>query len=466
MSDVVIASLPFVETREPLMAPALLKGVVKNAGLSCFVFDFNAEVRHIIKDYSLELREKIELWFLYKDYHDDIEVKKTVNDLANYVADRLLSLSPKYICLSLFCNTARLFNAYVCRIIKQEKKYDVKIIIGGNAVFTDEKSQRPYAKILQNAKLIDHYIVGDGEEPLYNFFANETNASGVDKDEFQVLEDLSQQPFSDYDDLNWNLYTKKRLPMYASRGCVRRCTFCDVYKLWKKFKLRSPEIVFQEMIYQIDNTGITDFYFRDSLINGSISQFRKLLTMIADYNSCHEQKITWTSFFIFRPQHQMPESDWKLIADSGGYNLVVGVESLVDNVRYHMRKKFTNADIDYGLQMGKKYNVSFIFLLIIGYVTETNQDFDDALKWLDEHTEYIGMPLQAMSVGGTLTVTDLTDLYQHAEDFDIRLGETTYLWENVTIGLDYATREKRKEQFLEHARKLGYNVGLDERPVS
>jgi hypothetical protein len=465
MSDVVIASLPYVETEEPLMAPALLKGIVKEAGLSCYTFDFNAEVLHSMKHYPDDVKSRLEEWFLYKEHLQDPDVKDSINKLANDVADKIVQKNPKFICLSLFCHTAQMFTAHLCKILKKERNHPAKIIIGGNAVFTDENSNRPYAKILKNAKLIDHYIIGDGEEPLYNLLTNQ-GTEGVDEAKFQVLQDINQQPISDYDDFDWSMYPKQRLPMYASRGCVRRCTFCDVYKLWKKFKLRTAQIVFDEMVYQVKKTGITDFYFRDSLINGSISQFRELLTLIAEYNKTSEQKMSWTSFFIFRPENQMPESDWKLIADSGGYDMVIGVESLVDDIRYHMRKKFTNKDIDYGLKMAKKYNISMVFLLIIGYVTETDEDFQSALDWLDEHTEYIGMPLKTLAVGGTLTVTDLTDLYQHAEDFDIKIGSTIHTWENVTIGLDYATREKRKDHFIKYARQLGYNVAGHDRPVS
>jgi radical SAM superfamily enzyme YgiQ (UPF0313 family) len=341
---------------------------------------------------------------------------------------------------------------------------NAKIVIGGNAVFTDENSSRPYSKILLRLRLIDHYIVGDGEEPLYNLLTGTTD--GVDKDQFQALDDLSKQPYSDYNDYNWNLYQVKRIPMYASRGCVRRCTFCDVYKLWKKFKLRHAEDVFEEMLHQIQKTGIRNFYFRDSLINGSISEYRKLMKLLADYNAKNTERITWSSFFIFRPQDQMDEQDWKLTADSGAVDLIIGVESLVDSIRYHMRKKFTNRDIDFGLEMAKKYNVGLSFLLIVGYVNETEKDFQQALQWLRDHAHFTPNPIHYVGVGGTLTVTDLTDLYQQAENYNITIGDKIHLWENKSIGLDYQTREQRKQIFVDTAKQLGYPINSFEKPVS
>ena len=461
--DVVIASLPYVETQEPLMAPALLKGIVNKTGLSCYTLDLNIEIIRLILNLPEVNQDQVIRWFSYGDNDKCTVTQQAVDNLADYAALRIREYNPKWICLSLFCNTAKKFNFIVC---KKLRKYcpQSKIVIGGNAVFTDKDSPRPYGKILTKAKVIDYYIVGDGEEPLYNLLTG--SDQGVNQDEFQVLDDLSKQPYSNYDNYNWSLYETKRLPMYASRGCVRRCTFCDVYKLWKKFKIKTAEDVFAEMLYQIEQTGITDFYFRDSLINGSITEFRKLMKLMADYNQTSKKKITWTSFFIFRPQHQMPEEDWKLTADSGAQLLIVGIESLVDSIRFHMRKKFTNADIDYGLQMAKKYGVGLELLIIVGYVNETEEDFQKALQWLRDHEEYAKMPIKQLTIGGTLTITDLTDLYKEAEGFDITIGDKIYLWENKKINLTYEIREARKAEMLNLAHELGYISTSLEKPVT
>jgi radical SAM superfamily enzyme YgiQ (UPF0313 family) len=237
-------------------------------------------------------------------------------------------------------------------------------------------------------------------------------------------------------------------------------------KLWKKFKKRDADEVFKEMLFQIGKTNIRDFYFRDSLINGSISEFNKLMSLIADYNSKTNDKITWSSFFIFRNQLQMTEQDWEAAARGGADTLVVGVESLVDSIRYHMKKKFTNADIDFSLAMAKKYNINIIMLLIVGYVTETEKDFQAALQWLEDHVEYAKNPLKEISVGGTLIVTDLTELYEKAEDFNITIGSAIHLWENKSINLDYQTRESRKQIFIDKAISLGYTIDSHEKPVS
>ena len=162
----------------------------------------------------------------------------------------------------------------------------------------------------------------------------------------------------------------------------------------------------------------------------------------------------------------MTEDDWKLTGKSGANDLIIGVESLVDSIRYHMRKKFTNKDMRFGLEMAKKYNIGLTLLLIIGYVNETEKDFEESLQWLHDHREFATMPIRNLSAGGTLTVTDLSDLYQNAEDFDITLGDKIYLWENKSINLTFEVREQRKEIFINLANSLGYKIYAHNQPVS
>jgi hypothetical protein len=223
--------------------------------------------------------------------------------------------------------------------------------------------------------------------------------------------------------------------------------------------------VFDEMIWQINQTGITDFYFRDNIINASISEYRKLCKLLAEYNSTTEHKITWYGNFNLRTRLQMPESDWKLTSDAGGSHVVTGIESLVDRARFEMGKKWTNDDLDFSLSMAKKYNIRLAVCVIIGYVTETQEEFDQSLKWLEYNQHYANNPIKYLLVGGTMTVTDLTDIYQNPDQYNIVIGPKIHLWQNVSLNSTFPLREERKHVFMTKAQKLGFNVLQHEQPV-
>ena len=55
---IVVASVPFTDTTAPMMAPALFKGIITNAGFNCAGIDLNGQVYNRIcddPDYDLSL---------------------------------------------------------------------------------------------------------------------------------------------------------------------------------------------------------------------------------------------------------------------------------------------------------------------------------------------------------------------------------------------------------------------------
>jgi hypothetical protein len=72
------------------------------------------------------------------------------------------------------------------------------------------------------------------------------------------------------------------------------------------------------MLYLNKKYAVNEFNFSDSLINGSLKEFKKFIKIIADYNKTLDTSLTWSSQFIVRPKNQVNEEYWKYIAESGG----------------------------------------------------------------------------------------------------------------------------------------------------
>ena len=253
------------------------------------------------------------------------------------------------------------------------------------------------------------------------------------------------------------------LGILGSRGCVRNCTFCDVHEHWNKFQWRSAESIFNEMMHQYHSYGINIFLFSDSLVNGNQKEYRKLIKLLADFNRTHDIKIRWTGFFIFRPKEQMHEEDWKLTAESGALKLIVGVESFVDHIRYHLKKKFSNGDLEYGLEMASKYNVALQLLLIVGYVTETDQDHQEQLEWVRKHTHYRNV-IQTINVGSTLAILPGTWLHSNQKNLNIRMNSTEVFqdWTREEINSTPEIRMARHRELVDELKINGYNVVVEQ----
>ena len=68
--------------------------------------------------------------------------------------------------------------------------------------------------------------------------------------------------------------TELQLPMQTSRGCTFKCTFCSETRL---YRTKTNEKIVDEMNLLTEQTGINNFWFTDSLINGSMKNFKLLV---------------------------------------------------------------------------------------------------------------------------------------------------------------------------------------------
>jgi hypothetical protein len=226
------------------------------------------------------------------------------------------------------------------------------------------------------------------------------------------------------------------------------------------------------MTYHHKSTGTTEFRFNDSLINGNGIEFMKLMRLLSQYNSKLKKQDTlrWNSFFIFRPKSQMSENDWKLISDSAR-SLVVGVESLVDHVRHHMRKKFTNIDLDHCLTMCKKYKIHVQMLLIVGYVTDTDETNTETVEWFNKNKHFAGDPIWSTFFTGSAYILPNTELHRRKDElglqWDNKESEDDQSW-NTLIGWHTANgkndpqkRMRWVQEQQESAKRNGFYVSMD-----
>lgn len=462
-TDVVIVSVPFTDTSAPIMAPATLKSAVISKGFSCVAFDLNAIVFKFLESHPKRL-EILEFLYFERIIAD---VEYEIINLFDLMVDSICKHNPQTVALSLLhyqCQTAAKWLSF--RLKQRYPK--IKIIIGGTGIVSQlVSSDYSYCEKLKAEGLIDHYIHGDGELALPALLHGDIEFAGIDKPNWNNIIDLNSLPFPDYDDYDFSLYENAFIGILGSRGCVRNCSFCDVHEYWQKFVWRSGENIYEEMLYQNRKYGTRFFKFQDSLINGNVKEYKRLITLLAEHNQRHpNNSLHWSSYFIFRPSQQMNEEMWKLTALSGAYVLNVGIESLIDSTREHMKKKFTNADVEYALTMCKKYGVKVFFILIVGYVTETEQHHQESLQWIKDHKHYANEPIYKISVGGTLSIIPNTWLERNQKslgvvwlnDKDDPVAGKNHLWSVPSTGNDYKTRVRRLHEMIKVGEESGFKI--------
>lgn len=333
---------------------------------------------------------------------------------------RILEYNPTHIGLSLFSTDSQVFTAWLCTLLKKERP-DIKIVIGGPGLTTLESRKVSFPLSLKQKKLIDNFIVGDASQSLIEYFVDNKKQT-EDRKTAQQDPDFHNAVTPDFDDYNFLMYEYVRLPIVDSRGCVQKCEFCDVIEFWNKFQYLSAEVVFSQMQELIKKYNIYWFDFASSISNGNLVQFRKLIKIIADFN--HEKpankQIHWNGNFIIRPKGRHTDDLYKDIKQSNGH-LLCGVESLSSKVRIALGKNFNNDDLDYHLEQCKKHKIKIDLLIIASYLSETDEDYKNALKWFDAHSEYANSIVERvqMTIPGLLAGTKLT-AKTDKKDFDAK----------------------------------------------
>lgn len=448
---VVIASMPLVDSMHaPMAAPAVLKASLTRAGIKSTAIDLNIEVLLKVKSHP----EQQALKKFFKDQTCEDWIVQEISKILFYCANRIIACRPTIIALSLLTFECQNFTLWLCLLLKQMYP-QAKIVIGGPGIknYVGNASDR-YRNSIRQQGLIDDWIAGDGDQSLVEYVKGNYNYPGINSDIWETNKDLDSLPYPDWSDYNFYLYSQQYMPIVDSKGCVRNCEFCDVIEYWEKFQSRKAENIFKEMLYQIDHYNMRDFDFRSSLSNGNLKEFKKLLQLMYDYNQnkYRPEQLSWNASFIVRPKSQHPEIMWEQLSATNA-TLSLGIESVVPHVRKNLGKYFENDDIDYHLEMAKKYNVNLVLMIITGYPTETIEDYEFTKQWFRDRAHYNNTISRLFL--SQLEILPGTGLERNIENYKIVVDGFTI----KTPGIDAQTRQQHHRSLIELCRdELKFNL--------
>ena len=450
--DILFITVPYTDTDKPLQAPSVLRSVVEAHGYKARTHDVN----HDFLSGGHKNLDFMKQYFGFGISNDSKDLDQAQRYVEN-IARKLLDIySPKVLAISVFTYQCQTFTQLLSRKIKSINP-GIKIIIGGQGLTTQGiQSKDSWAMKCKEEGIIDHYIISEGEDALIRLL-KQGKGKGVDGDEWVQKNNINDIPYPNYDDYDFTKYSDKKIMITGSRGCVRKCTFCDIHKHWQRFVFRSGSSIADEMLTQSEKYKIYDFSFTDSLINGSMKAYRDFIKIIAKHNNNNEKKFTWGGQLIVRGLSSMTENDWMLTKESGAKSLAIGVESGSESVRDHMKKQFSNKDIDEFVEQAHRHNVSITFLMIVGYPTENEEDFLETLRMFKKYAKYQKV-IEGVVLGSTLGILPGTPLANDLRgDIEMNNGENFWTY-SKNPKLDFRERIKRRIIAGEELAKLGYRI--------
>lgn len=359
----------------------------------------------------------------------------------------------------------------IAKLVK-ERFPDIKVLMGGNGIQVLDFGTLPNTKYTTDKyDFIDVFVMGDGEETfvdlLMSDFSNESlqDIKGIvwwkdgklTHNERRGNIDMESLPFPNYEPLEENYYYNStyntNVPLVFSRGCPYRCSFCSVPDFIPTFRYRTIDSVIDEMEHWI-NKGRYHFFCHDSIINGKPKWLQEFSRRVID-KGWGDGMISWGGNMRLQ-EHMRNIEHMELYYKAGMRKMITGFESASEPVLRHM-KKYTKTD---GVREifenvrkineGKEYPMQFAMQIIVGYLNETEEDFQRTIDFVKEYHDCMS---EILTCSAFL-------LHEPLKKRWLNEGEKFYNFENnVVYDTDYNTTKQRIE-WLDRIEETFKEIGI------
>jgi len=399
LMKVAIIQPPAYGVRTPPLGPAYLASSLEKAGIECRIFDFNSELYKNGGLPELWNPENLAIWQKTQKF---CKIKFSSEEVIASCARQVLEFAPDVIGMSVH-NPSANFSIALAKAIKAQKN-DAIIIMGGPICHPNLKIFPEMPETDYNIhEYADYLVVGEGEKTfieLLDAIAKGKNPAGCKGIMFRKGEKLvftgnntpimtlDLLPFPDFSQFpldNYRHYEQKSLilPIMLSRGCTNHCVFCTDTNAWFPYRFRFSKSVIDEIKSDIEQYGCTAFEFNDSLINGN----PKLLSDVCEEIIREKIQISWSG--SARADSTISKELLQKMKKAGCNTLYFGIESGSQKVLNNMRKNINIRKVPKILKWASELGISVGTSWIIGFPTETEEDFKKTVKFIRDNRKYI-----------------------------------------------------------------------------
>jgi len=317
---------------------------------------------------------------------------------------------------------------------------NVKIIYGGPACWNREDW------MLNDCPWADAVCGAEGEEVVVEILEcveNKQDFSSVlglwwrkDKEiKFNLprpmIRNLSELPIPNFDHINIKDYGdfhytgKATLPLQGSRGCTAKCTFCAETRT---YRFKTGDTLFKEVSTLQKKYDIHDFQFVDSLVNGNMPEFIKLVEKV------NHSKDLNVKFGGYARTHKMMTPEVCKAAGEAGFDwLSFGVESGTPKLLELMEKRQSVEVAENTLYACKFGGIRADVNWITGYPKETPLDWIVSLMFLWRNKWNIPVVAANQLPAG---ITPGTPLDIHRDDYEVAENDCHIMWDWVSKNYD------------------------------
>lgn len=395
-------------------------------------------------------------------WYDDKFAEKYISENEDFIdslSDNILKSGAQIVGFSVWLSTKYTSLAIARRI--RQKHRNILIVFGGPECSFNGTE-------LIKREEVDVVVYGEGEETfaeIVNMYEKQGKVdfcpgtllkkSGdiVDCGSRKEIENLDSLPFPDYSEFSLSkYYSPHSLSMTFYRGCINRCVFCNCSVTWRKFRSRSAENIYKEMLVQIRKyPDLQKFEIDDTALNLNLPMLSELCSLIFT----NGLKIKWGGAALIRKE--MSLEVLKEMARAGcnclGYGLESGSQKIIDR----MGKGFKIEDAEKVIRDSYSAGIETIVGIIVGFPGETDEDFQQTLDFIKRNKNFISK----VNFPSECCIGCNSYMHMHPEKFNAILdpGTDGEHWRSQDGANTHEVRQDRKEIFRRFLQSVGVFSG-------
>ena len=271
-----------------------------------------------------------------------------------------------------------------------KKEFNGPIVIGGPSVGISGREMLDYFDL-------EYAIKGDGEAVMADFVSRVSGKQPLEDlqgliirrektiildNEPMRVEDLDSLPFTKIlPYIDPNNYRRFGSPVHVQtkRGCAFRCSYCTYNKIeGKKYRLRNPKLVADEIELLVRETGISHVEFTDSIFNVPLSHTKEVLREVIRKNlnlRLHTMGLSPSS---------IDEELISLMKEAGFNEADVGADSACDPILKNLGKDFTFSDVKNAARLFRKAKMPVTWFIMLGAPADTIETVKESLDTVAE----------------------------------------------------------------------------------
>jgi len=215
-------------------------------------------------------------------------------------------------------------------------------------------------------------------------------------------------------------------PIQASRGCPYNCFMCVQDAMLKRFRVRTPASVVDEILWNVDEIGVHNFGFLDSFFPPNTKWGWEFVAQL--HERLDGRKI---GFYVETRTDHVDGELFAALVEVGCKNVMVGFESSSDETLEKMNKGTTAEQGRKAMAALRKLDVATTGFFMIGFPWETEEMVRDTVRYaLDLAPDILKFNIVTPLPGSQMFEDMRQEIGEDQLDFALFTG-----WTDMTSGV-------------------------------